>query len=199
MRECRILVRPAVAHFIPGALLATALACAAGTTVTRPDQPVQLTVIHDSGHAIPLAPYLSYLTAGSGQPGVLPDFQFPIRAPITAGVLTTEDIVVFEARWLTQPMFVLGADQASALWLRHNHERLSAMGAWGVVIAAPDKASFKALQQFSEGIPLAPSQGSWLGGRLAEAGVNAYPVLIGTDGRARQILSDDMSKDGGRP
>ncbi len=199
MAEHRFVVQSAVTRLTPGALLSVALVCAAGPTATRPDQPVELTVIHDSGHAIPLAPYLSYLTAGSGQPGVLPDFQFPILARITAGVLTKEDVAVFEARWLTQPMFVLGADQASALWLRHNHARLSAMGAWGVVIAAPYKASFKALQQFAEGIPLAPSQGAWLGERLAGAGVNAYPVLIGTDGRARQILSDDMSNDGGRP
>ncbi len=199
MRERRFIVQSAVTSLRSSALLSVALVCTAATTATQPDQPIELTVIHDSGHAIPLAPYLSYLTAGSGQPGVLPDFQFPILARITAGVLTKEDIAVFEARWLTQPMFVLGADQASALWLRHNHARLSGMGAWGVVIAAPDKASFKALQQFADGIPLAPSQGTWLEERLAEAGVNAYPVLIGTDGRARQILSDDMSNVGGRP
>ena len=184
---------------VGAALLAASIAALAGPTATRPDEPVTLTVIHDSGRAIPHAPYLTYLTAGHGGSGVLPGFRFPIRARLGAGVLHQDAIEVFDAQWLTQPMFVLGTDRASVLWLKHNRARLSAMGAWGVVIAAPDAPSFKTLQGFAEGIPLAPSQGPWLDRRLAKAGVNAYPVLIGTDGRAHQILRDETVAAEGRP
>ncbi len=167
-------------------------ACSAGPTATRPNAPIALTVIHDSGYSIPLAPYLSYLVPGLAQPGALPDFEFPILALLRPGVLTREDVPVFDAQWLVQPIFILGTDRVSVQWLTHNRDRLTAMHAWGVVISAPDLASFKNLQQFAQGMEIAPSQGPWLDQHLARAGINAYPVLIGTNGRARQIVLTDV-------
>ena len=181
-----------LARMAPWLLLAAILPSLAGTTATRPDEPVALAVIHDSGASIPLAPYLTYLVQGAGQPGVLPAFSFPIRAQLQAGVLAQDEVAVFEPKWLVQPIFIVGTDRASMLWLKHNHDRLLAMNAWGVAIEAPDAASFKALQGAAEGLPLAPSTGTWLDRQLINAGVDAYPVLIGTDGRARQILRTDV-------
>ena len=178
----------AIARLAPWLLMAAGSASLAGPTATRPDQPVALTVIHDSGRSIPIAPYLSYLVASTEQPGVLPGFVFPIRAGLRPGLLAIDGVQVFEPQWLVQPIFVVGTDKASMLWLKHNRDRLLALHAWGVVIAAPEIGSFKALQGFAEGLPVAPSRGAWLDQRLARAGVTAYPVLIGIDGKAHQIL-----------
>ncbi|MCR6480980.1 integrating conjugative element protein [Variovorax sp. ZS18.2.2] len=147
--------------------------------------------IHDSGQSVPIAPYVSYLVAGPGQPGVMEGLAFPLRSRLSAGVfdLPGVEATVFPARWLVQPMFVLGTDRRSIQWLRFNREALRAQGAWGVVLDAPNARFFKLLQLEAEGIALAPNQSAWFEERLLQAGVNVYPVLIQTDGTVRQILN----------
>lgn len=147
-----------------------------------------VTVIHDSGEALPLAPYISHLLAGTDQPGVLPGLVFPLRTQLRAGVLPQDEVQVFAPRWMTQAVFVVGDDDVSLKWLRHNEGKLRHMGAWGLVVQARDARHFKGMQKLFEGMPLAPVQSPWLEQRLIEKGAGVFPLLIQADGVARQIV-----------
>jgi integrating conjugative element protein (TIGR03765 family) len=147
-----------------------------------------LVTIYDSGESLPMAPYISHLLAGNDQPGVLPGLVFPLRSQLRPAVLAADQVQVFAPRWMTQPVFVVGDDDISLKWLRHNEGKLRHMGAWGLVVQARDARHFKGMQKLFEGMPLAPVQSPWLEQRLIKKGAGVFPLLIQADGVARQIV-----------
>ena len=152
----------------------------------------ELDVIYDSGRAVPASPYLSYLVsdpyASSGD--VMQGLAFPIQSRLTPGLLDHER-QVFDPQWLVQPVFLAGADPQTLRWLAFNRWRLVRVSAWGLVVQAQDAGQFRAIQSIAPDLKFAPSSGSWLDDHLLDQGVAVYPLLIDTDGIARQILADD--------
>jgi integrating conjugative element protein (TIGR03765 family) len=158
---------------------------------------VELQVIYDSGQSVPASPYLGYLigqpdAAHDGHAGdeVMQGLRFPIVSRLKPGLLDRER-KVFDARWLTQPVFIVGADARSLRWLRANRTRLNAISAWGLVAQAASNGDFRGIQAIAPELRYAPSVGHWLDDHLMAAGVAVYPLLIDTGGVARQRLADE--------
>lgn len=159
-----------------------------------------LEVIYDSGHGVPASPYLAYLVsvvsaadaADTGE-NVMPGLRFPISTRLRADVLPAEKegAPVLDAQWQAQPVFLVGADARSLGWLAFNRWRLLRAAAWGLVVQADDALAFRAVQSIAPDLKFAPLSGDWLDSRLIAAGVAVYPILIDTDGIARQALPAD--------
>lgn len=148
----------------------------------------QLTEIDASQASVPIDPYFSYVVAGDEQEGVLQGLRFPMMSRLRPAELEQAQVPVFEARWLTQPLAVVGADPVSLAWLERHLEQLHRQGAALVVVAAPNAEAFKRLQTLADGLPVAPSLGPWLTEQLWAAGVQVVPVFIGLDGQAMADL-----------
>ncbi len=140
--------------------------------------------IDAGGPTVPVDPYFSYLIAGDDQPAVLQGLTFPMVSRLKPGVLIGRSRQVIDPQWLTQPIFVVGADDLSLAWLRRHQDALRRLGASGVVVAAPSAQAFKQAQRAADGLPLAPALGTWLQDRLVSAGVMVVPLLIALDGHA---------------
>lgn len=169
---------------ISAAMLASPVFAQPGLPLEQPPE-----VIHDSGRSVPLAPYVAQLVGDADDPGVLDGMRFPFGAGrLRSGVLAQEGVQVFDPTWLTQPMFVLAADELSMRWLAFNHDKLVQLQAVGIVVQAGSPVAFKALQRMAAPLRLAPETGSWLSQRLVQAGAGVYPVLVHSTGKAHQIL-----------
>lgn len=167
----------AIAPLVP---LALALAA--------PDAPALREI--DAGPTVPSSPYVSYLVAGENQTGVIQGWQFPITTALKPGILKPSGAPALDARWLTQPVFLLGSDEASLTWLARNAAALRRMDAAGIVMESGDAAAFKHVQKLATAqmLPVAPGPDHWLEEQLLKAQVNVLPVLIGVDGRVIQEL-----------
>lgn len=152
----------------------------------RPD----LEVLNAQGTGIPLAPYLSELVSGDARArgSVMPRLVFPIRTLLRSGYLEGEGVPALNARWLVQPMFLVGADARSLAWLDFNRHRLAEMRATGIVVQAADAAAFRSVQAVAPALSYAPASGDWLDRQLLRAGVTVFPVLIDSQGKAWQRL-----------
>ena len=169
-------------------------ACLANSATLAGVAPVgtedRLEVVLDTGTTVPGSPYLAHLLNGDrADPEQLTDVRFPLHSRLKSAVLATVLAPVFDARWMTMPIFVLGSDRASQQWLVLNQAHLRASGAIGIVVDAPSAQAFKAMQALARqfNLLLVPAAGAWLEQRLIQALVDAYPVLIRSDGRAVQI------------
>jgi integrating conjugative element protein (TIGR03765 family) len=154
---------------------------------------LKVIVIYDSDHTVPAAHYMAALVSdpyAANTDGVMPGLQFPITTRLQPGLLDQERLV-FDPQWLAQPVFLAGADARSLHWLTFNRLRLWRAGAWGLVVQATDAGQFRAIQSVAPELKFAPATGDWLGLTLIGKGVSVYPLLIGLDGVARQILADD--------
>lgn len=174
-----------------GLFLANAV-CAQDSRLKFPAS-AQMQVIYDSGDALPLGPYISYLLAGTDQDGVLDGLAFPYASRLPVAVLPSDAVQVFKSQWMTHAMFLVGTDPTSATWLQFNQDKLARMGAWGMVVQADSALGFKELQRIAEGLPLAPVQSDWLEQVLVSKGAGVIPLLVQDDGIARQILPTEPS------
>lgn len=145
-------------------------------------------VVYDSGRSVPLAPYVAQLVGDADDPAGIDERLFPLRTSLQSAVLPLDGLQVFEPTWLTQPMFVLAADDISIRWLAFNHAKLLQLNAVGIVVKSSSAAAFRALQKMAAPLPLAPETSSWLAARLHKAGAGVYPVLVQTNGQVFQIL-----------
>lgn len=171
--------------------LLIAAATLAGPAFAQPGLPLEQApaVVHDSGRSVPLAPYVAQLVGDADDPGVLEGLRFPFGAGLLrSGVLAQDGVQVFDPTWLTQPMFVLAADELSLRWLAFNHDKLVQLGAVGIVVQAGSPVAFKALQRMAQPLRLAPETGTWLSQQLATVGAGVYPILVHSTGKAHQIL-----------
>lgn len=153
----------------------------------------ELDVIHDSGHSVPLAPYVAQLVGGPEDAAVVDGLRFPFGGTLKPGVLQRDGLPVFSSKWLTQPVFVVAADELSMRWVAFNHSKLIQLNAVGVVVQAASPLAFKSLQRLASPLHLAPDTGAFLASKLGSAGAGVFPLLVHSDGRAFQILPQDIS------
>lgn len=154
-------------------------------------------VLYDSGRSVPLAPYLAQLAGDAEDSGALAGVQFPFGTKqLRSAVLAKDGMPVFNAAWMTQPTFVVAADELSMRWLAFNHARLVQAQAVGIVVRAGSVTAYRALQRLAAPMRLAPDTGGWLSEQLAAAGAGVYPLLVHTDGRAYQILFQAFEGEG---
>ena len=146
--------------------------------------PPALRVI-DAGPAVPLSVYTGHLIAGVDQPGVLEGMTFPVRSRLTTGKLL-QPVHVLDARWLTQPIALLGTDPVSKRWFEAHLPALRKRAAMALVLDAASVKDFKLMQQVADGLPVAPGPDSWLEQQLLGQGVSVLPLFIGLDGIATQ-------------
>lgn len=100
----------------------------------------------------------------------------PVRSErLTPGEVTA----VRRSTRVTQPFFLVGCDPQSIEWIGRNRERLREIGAYGLVIDAPDAAAYRALEQAAVGLLLRPVAGDLIAEHL---GIRHYPVLVTADG-----------------
>lgn len=160
--------------------------------------------VFDSGRSIPIAPYLAVpgsdgTVRGEQAPGAP---SFPITSSLHRGVLPQE-VAVFDRGLLTQALVVTGTDRHSMAWMLLHRERLAAVDAKVVVVQAHTPQHFALARSMLPELPMLLRTSTWLEKRLLAAGAGVYPVLIGTDGMARQILRMDAPEGianlGGRP
>jgi integrating conjugative element protein (TIGR03765 family) len=80
---------------------------------------------------------------------------------------------------VSQPFFLIGCDDLSLAWVQANHERLVKLGAFGLVIDAPNVAAYRRLESTADGLIVRPVNGDLIAQHL---GVRHYPALITADG-----------------
>lgn len=177
-------VRRAAQRIIVTSLLSYVVAGHADIQATQP-----LEQIFDSGQSVPIAPYMSGLvnTEPDGQGNVKPGQRFPILTRLRQAALAQE-VQVLDPRWLTQPIALIGIDRHSLAWLLMHQDQLAAMHAKVLVIQALEPRHIRMAQAVVPHLEFLPQEGPWLEERLREAGAGVFPLLIGTDGVARQIL-----------
>lgn len=143
----------------------------------------------DAGPGIPVSTYFAYLIPGPDQP--LIGIEFPIATRLVSGPLKASDKVVLETKWVTQPIFLVGTDDASIKWLERHAAALRRMSATGIVMSAPNAEAFRRVQRLAsdQALPIAPGPDHWLEEQLIAKGAGVLPVLIGIDGHAVQELS----------
>ena len=151
-----------------------------------------LTVIYDSGQTQPLAPFLEVFDEGDNQdkgPQISPsppetqalgaaDIErlLPIHSPgLTPGRVEPRTLQQPFAR----PFFLIGSDPFSGEWLATHRDRLSEIGAVGMLVEAETVDDLRAIAEIAKGLPILPASAS----DIAEAlGLSHYPVLIIKDG-----------------
>ncbi len=166
-------------------LVAPLLLCAAMPTFSA----TPLTVLHDNGNTLPLAPLLE----ASGFILESQDAELPPIAPTMEAVLeqqatvrspsltpgTQPRIAVGDAAaHLPRPIFLVGADKLSLRWLADHRIRLSALGAVGLVVEANGVSDVLEIKRVAGDLPLAAGSGEML---AEQFGLRHYPVLIGPE------------------
>lgn len=120
------------------------------------------------------SPAVALSPPGQGEPAML-----PVTTPeMSPGAVSP--------RGLQLPgigaLFIVGDDDFSRTWLRHNVQRLAALRAVGLVVNVDSQDALEGLRSMASGMTLAPASGSDLARRLQ---LTHYPVLI-TDGGLTQ-------------
>jgi integrating conjugative element protein (TIGR03765 family) len=160
--------------------------------------------VFDSGRSIPIAPYLAVpgsdaTVRGEQAPGAP---SYPITSSLRRGVLPKE-VAVFDRSLLTQALVITGTDRHSIAWMLLHRERLAAVDAKVVVVQAHTPQHLALARSMLPELPMLLRKSTWLEESLLAAGATVYPVLIGTDGMARQILPMDAAggadASGGQP
>lgn len=160
------------------------LACAAATA-----QSVPLIVVEDRG-GVSALPYYQPLntqadttilpvTPSHPRVGTLAEAE-AMMLPVRSAHLTPGEVPhrVISAPGLT-PLFLVGDDARSRIWLQQHHTALREMGAVGLVVNVESATALAALRRLAPGLTLAPTAGDDLAQRL---GLRHYPALITATG-----------------
>lgn len=138
-------------------------------------------VIHDSGHARPLAEFVA-APAIAAVPGcaVRPDRiqaprpRFPIRTPgLGPGPVAARTVSL--PQLAGGPIFLVGSDSYSREWLARYRDRLRAAGAAGIVVQADTTEDFAALQALAQDLALTAFDATEL---VRQLGLTGYPALV---------------------
>lgn len=149
---------------------------------------LQPVVILDSGKTVPSAQYFSHMLHGVDATDETPLLSFPVKAKgLMPGVVSGKHRIA-NSQWLTQPIFVIGADEQSIQWLQKYRVAIHQLKATGIVVSVKDVATFKGLQRLTDA-SVAPHASPGLVASLNVAGVTSYPIMILTDGAVVQDLS----------
>jgi integrating conjugative element protein (TIGR03765 family) len=143
-----------------------------------------LTVVEDQG-GVSALPYYERLQPNPQTSNIRDAKPIPLQGPVTEAhmlpvvskLLSPGRVVprTNNAGGLSQPMFLVGADDLSIAWLRQRGSVLRGIGAVGLVVNVPDMNSLIALRKVAEGLTLIPASGDDIAGLLR---ISHYPVLI---------------------
>lgn len=120
-----------------------ALAFFAATTLISSSVNAQTApvVLDDS---VPAVSYYSALISGADQPGVGAGIQFPLTSNLLQpGVLKPSAVPVFNPKWMTQTLAIVGDDKGSEEWLKLHLERLLSLQATVIVVSAASENALK--------------------------------------------------------
>jgi len=161
-----------------------ALACLLAPALAQ----AALTVIHDSGHTRPIAPFLEVFEADEAplenNPGPAtpslgaadPKTWLPIRSPgLTPGPVQARA----HDQPFSRPFFLIGSDTWSKQWLQDHRDRLKAIGAAGMLVQAETVSDLQAIAGLADGLSILPASASDIARAL---GISHYPVLISRHG-----------------
>lgn len=169
-------------HVVFSAAAVVGTACMAGVTA-----------IHEGGPTIPIGQHLAAFLAPASAPshgaapaqvGALPA-TFPIATEAMRPGRLQAPMRVRSAGWLAAPMFILGDDPQSRQWLAANRNRLHRLGASGLVVQVASIDTFRSLRAIAPELPMAPSSIEKV---ARQAGLSVYPLFVGADGRASQVV-----------
>ncbi len=148
----------------------------------------ELTVIYDSGHTQPIAPFLSVFESDDGTPkqnpiptkpqlgAANPAALLPIQSPgLTPGSVQARS----HDRPFTRPFFLIGSDARSRQWLQDYRDQLKKIGAVGMLVQADTVDDLRTIAELADGLSILPASGSDIAKAL---GVSHYPVLISAHG-----------------
>jgi integrating conjugative element protein (TIGR03765 family) len=145
-----------------------------------------LIVVEDRGgaSALPYYPALNPQTVpvpSATAPKPVPRIRNPDAAesallPVRSALLSPGDEppCAIDAPGLS-PLFLVGDDERSRLWLKQKAPALRAQGAFGWVVNVTTPAALAGLRRLAPGLTLSPVCGDDLARRL---GIRHYPVLI---------------------
>ncbi len=146
-------------------------------------------ILHDSGQAVPIKPYLEILAPKKTELGTAPPepslsvagFGLPVRSPsLTPGLVARRSVPALEGKMGgARPLFIVGADQWSLQWLEQNRDHLEAMNAAGMVVAVENEQELAMLRLAATGLDPIAASGEVL---AQELGLEHYPVLIAPPG-----------------
>jgi len=148
----------------------------------------ELTVIYDSGHTQPIAPFLEVFEADDAavqqspvpiKPSLGaadPEAWLPIQSPgLTPGPVQVRS----HDRPFARPFFLIGSDTRSRQWLQDHRDRLKAIGAVGMLVQADTVDDLRTIADLADGLSILPASASDIAKAL---GVSHYPVLISAHG-----------------
>ena len=148
----------------------------------------ELTVIYDSGHTQPIAPFFEVFESTDGLPpqspppakpslgAADPKAWLPIQSPgLTPGLVQARA----HDRPFTRPFFLIGSDTRSRQWLQAHRDRLKEIGAVGMLVQAETVDDLRTIVRLADGLSILPASGSDIAKAL---GVSHYPVLISAHG-----------------
>ena len=148
----------------------------------------ELTVIYDSGHTLPMAPFLeAFAVDGASAPprsviatpslgAADPASLLPIQSPgLTPGPVQARS----HERPFARPFFLIGSDMRSRQWLEDHRDRLKALGAVGMLVQADTLEDLRAIAELAQGLPILPASATDIARAL---GIAHYPVVITAHG-----------------
>lgn len=174
---------------LPSCLFFTLCSAFASTYAIELPQPAELAVIHKTSGAVSALRYYDSLSIQSSDKAVQPlpsinfnpdmlredliDSLFPVVSHlITPGSVQSRTV---SAPGLVQPIFLVGYDELSAIWLSQRGSELKQLGAIGLVVNVPHRRAMEELQRAAGDLTLIPV----VGDDIAQAvGVSHYPVLL---------------------
>ncbi len=147
-----------------------------------------LTVIYDSGHTQPIAPFFEVFESKEALPqqspiptkpslgAADPKAWLPIQSPgLSPGLVQARA----HDRPFTRPFFLIGSDTRSRQWLQTHSDRLKEIGAVGMLVQAETVDDLQTIASLADGLSILPASGSDIAKAL---GVSHYPVLISAHG-----------------
>ena len=171
-------------RFSPYCRRAMVIGCLLAPVVTL----AELTVIYDSGHTQPIAPFFEVFESAEGLPpqspiptkprlgAANPKAWLPIQSPgLSPGPVQARA----HDRPFTRPFFLIGSDTRSRQWLQVHRDRLKAIGAVGMLVQAETMDDLQTIARLADGLSILPASGSDIAKAL---GVSHYPVLISAHG-----------------
>jgi integrating conjugative element protein (TIGR03765 family) len=148
----------------------------------------ELTVIFDSGHTQPIAPFLEVFASADQRPqqspvikrsqlgAAVPKVWLPIQSPgLTPGPVQARS----HDRPYARPFFLIGSDANSRQWLQNHRDRLAEIGAVGMLVQADTEDDLRTIAILANGLSILPAAASELATAL---GITHYPVLITAHG-----------------
>ena len=144
----------------------------------------ELTVIYDSGHTQPIAPFLEAFGSADEIPqqspvpikpplgAADPQAWLPIQSPgLTPGPVRTRS----HDQPFARPFFLVGSDTRSRQWLQDHRDQLKAIGAVGMLVQADTLEDLRTIAELADGLSILPASASDIAKAL---GILHYPVLI---------------------